>query len=131
MSNLPALTGPDWTHDERLFVNLYIETGNATQSAIQAFQEPDPVKASRKGNYGLKANREVFNLVLEREGITDHAIAKGIAEGMQAERKTYAKHMGEIGELEDIELLESLKDRFNNEFYVEFAVDGAIKLIKG
>lgn len=44
---------------------------------------------------------------------------------------TAVDYMGEIGELEDIELLESLKDRFKGEFYVEFAVDGAIKMIKG
>ncbi|EDZ61254.1 protein containing armadillo-like domain [Sulfurimonas gotlandica GD1] len=44
---------------------------------------------------------------------------------------TAVDYMGEIGEEEDIELLESLKSRFNGEFYVEFAVDGAIKMIKG
>lgn len=44
---------------------------------------------------------------------------------------TAVDYMGEIGEVEDIELLESLKKRFDGEFYVEFAVDGAITMIKG
>lgn len=44
---------------------------------------------------------------------------------------TAVDYMGEIGEVEDIPLLESLKKRFEGEFYVEFAVDGAIALIKG
>ena len=44
---------------------------------------------------------------------------------------TAVDYMGEIGEVEDIVLLESLKERFASEFYVEFAVDGAIALIKG
>ena len=44
---------------------------------------------------------------------------------------TAVDYMGEIGEVEDIELLESLKRRFDGEFYVEFAVDSAVKLIKG
>ncbi len=44
---------------------------------------------------------------------------------------TAVDYMGEIGEEEDIELLESLKDRFSGDVYVEFAVDGAVKLIKG
>ena len=44
---------------------------------------------------------------------------------------TAVDYMGEIGEEKDIELLESLKARFNGEFFVEFAVDGAIKMIKG
>lgn len=44
---------------------------------------------------------------------------------------TAVDYMGEIGEEEDIVLLESLKDRFHGDFYVEFAVDSAIKLIEG
>jgi len=44
---------------------------------------------------------------------------------------TAVDYMGEIGEEEDIELLESLKERFSGDFYAAFAVDGAIKMIKG
>ena len=44
---------------------------------------------------------------------------------------TAVDYMGEIGEIEDIKLLESLKKRFEGEVYVEFAVDGAITMIKG
>ncbi len=44
---------------------------------------------------------------------------------------TAVDYMSEIGEEEDIELLESLKERFKGEVYVEFAVDGAVKMIKG
>ncbi|MBL1244240.1 MAG: HEAT repeat domain-containing protein [Sulfurimonas sp.] len=44
---------------------------------------------------------------------------------------TAVDYMSEIGELKDIPLLESLKERFSGEVYVEFAVDGAITMIKG
>lgn len=44
---------------------------------------------------------------------------------------TAVDYLGEIGEEEDILLLVSLKDRFSNDSYVAFAVDSAIKLIKG
>jgi len=44
---------------------------------------------------------------------------------------TAVDYMGEIGEEEDVALLESLKERFSGDSYVEFAVDSAIKLIEG
>ena len=44
---------------------------------------------------------------------------------------TAVDYLSEIGEMSDIPLLESLKKRFAGEFYVEFAVDSAIKSIKG
>lgn len=44
---------------------------------------------------------------------------------------TAVDYMSEIGEPRDIPLLESLKKRFAGDFYAEFAVDGAIKMIKG
>ena len=44
---------------------------------------------------------------------------------------TAVDYLGEIGEPEDISLLESLKERFPGDFYAEFAVDTAVKMIKG
>jgi len=44
---------------------------------------------------------------------------------------TAVDYMGEIGECDDVELLESLKERFSGEVYVQFAVDGAVAMIKG
>lgn len=44
---------------------------------------------------------------------------------------TAVDYLAEIGEVEDIELLKSLKERFADDFYVEFAVDSAIKSIEG
>jgi HEAT repeat protein len=44
---------------------------------------------------------------------------------------TAVDYLAEIGEMRDIPLLESVKKRFAGEFYAEFAVDSAIKSIKG
>ena len=70
------------------------------------------------GDVNFSESREMLLELLESE--------KDINVAMTA-----VDYMGEIGEEEDIKLLESLKERFKGEFYVEFAVDGAIKMIKG
>ena len=44
---------------------------------------------------------------------------------------TAVDYLAEIGEIKDIGLLESLKDRFNQDPYVEFGVNSAIKSIEG
>lgn len=44
---------------------------------------------------------------------------------------TAVDYMSEIGQPEDIPLLESLKERFAGDSYAEFAVDSAVKMIKG
>ncbi|MFA6192198.1 MAG: HEAT repeat domain-containing protein [Sulfurimonas sp.] len=44
---------------------------------------------------------------------------------------TAVDYLAEIGEMRDIPLLESVKKRFAGEFYAEFAVDSAIKSIRG
>ena len=44
---------------------------------------------------------------------------------------TAVDYIAEIGELEDIDQLENIKQRFNDEPYVQFAIDRAITCIKG
>ena len=70
------------------------------------------------GDVDFSESREMLVELLETE--TDINVAM-----------TAVDYMGEIGEEEDIELLESLKERFTGDFYAEFAVNGAITLIKG
>lgn len=96
MSKALETTSNDWDHQDRIFVAMYIETGLVVPSAQQAYQIADPVKAGRTGNRFLKRNRSVFNLVLERQGITDTALAKVVAEGLKATKVTYAKFQGKI-----------------------------------
>lgn len=70
------------------------------------------------GDVNFAESRDMLVELLESE--TDINIAM-----------TAVDYMGEIGEVEDIQLLESLKERFDGDVYAKFAVDGAIKLIKG
>ncbi|HEC62227.1 hypothetical protein LCGC14_3039600 [marine sediment metagenome] len=86
----------DMSHDDRLFVALYLEGGRVTQAAIEAYQEPDPVKAGRIGNAALKRMPEVFNMMMDREGLTDKDLLKRLLEGLDAEKTIFAKHQGMI-----------------------------------
>ncbi len=70
------------------------------------------------GDVNFAESRDMLLELLEKEDDVNVAM-------------TAVDYLAEIGEEEDIALLESLKERFSSEFYVEFAVDGAIKMIKG
>ena len=70
------------------------------------------------GDVNFKESRDMMVELLENEDDVNVAM-------------TAVDYMGEIGKEEDVELLESLKKRFNGDGYVEFAVNGAVKMIKG
>lgn len=70
------------------------------------------------GDVSFAESRELLCELLEKEEDINVAM-------------TAVDYMAEIGEEEDIPLLESLKTRFDNHPYVTFSVDGAIRSIKG
>lgn len=92
----PDTAVADLTHDDRLFIALLLELGRVAPAAMEAYHEPDPVKAGRIGNAALKRMPEVLNLILDHQGLTDAHLAATIMEGMKAERIKYATHQGEI-----------------------------------
>lgn len=70
------------------------------------------------GDVNFSESREMLVELLEKEHDINVAM-------------TAVDYMRELGFLQDIPLLESLKKRFNNEPYVEFAVNKVIAAIKG
>ena len=89
-------TDLEMTHDDRLFVALYLERGRVTEAAIEAYQEPDPVKAGRLGNAALKRMPDVFAMVMDRAGLTDKDLIRRLLEGLDAEKTKFATHQGVI-----------------------------------
>jgi HEAT repeat protein len=69
------------------------------------------------GDVTFKESRDLMVDLLEQEQDLNVAM-------------TAVDYLSEIGTLEDIDLLDSLKSRFNNDTYVQFAVDRAIQCIK-
>lgn len=70
------------------------------------------------GDVNFAESREMLVELLEHE--------KDINVAMTA-----VDYMAEIGEVEDIPLLETIKERFQNDPYVLFGVDNAIRTIRG
>jgi len=70
------------------------------------------------GDVNFSESRDMLVELLQKE--TDINVAM-----------TAVDYMAEIGEMEDIPLLETLKVRFNDDPYVVFGVDNAINGIKG
>ncbi len=69
------------------------------------------------GDVNFAESREMLVELLEHENDINVAM-------------TAVDYISEIGEMEDIEVLENLKSRFNDS-YVDFAVDNAIRSIRG
>ena len=70
------------------------------------------------GDVNFKESREMLLELLEKEQDLNVAM-------------TAVDYLSEIGEPNDIALLESLKLRFNNDNYAVFAIDNTIRSIKG
>lgn len=70
------------------------------------------------GDVNFAASRDMLIELLENEYDLNVAM-------------TAVDYMAEIGEEEDIELLERVKERFSNDTYASFAVDGAVRSIRG
>jgi HEAT repeat protein len=69
------------------------------------------------GDVNFSESREMLIELLENE--------KNINVAMTA-----VDYMAEIGQPEDVELLQEVKERFKDESYAQFAIDAAIKLIE-
>ena len=92
----PTVVDMDMSHNDRLFVALYLEGGRVTEAAIEAYQVPDPIKAGRIGNAALKRFPEVFAMMMDREGLTDKDLIRRLLEGLDAQKTKFATHQGLI-----------------------------------
>jgi len=70
------------------------------------------------GDVGFKESRDMLVELLQTETHINVAM-------------TAVDYLAEIGEIEDIPLLEKVKDRFDGDVYAQFGIDNAISMIKG
>ncbi len=83
------MTSNDLTLKQRKWLKLYLENGNATESAMQVYDCQDRDSAGQIGYENLrKLDYEDF---LEEAGITDKLLQNKIMEGLDANRTVSAR----------------------------------------
>ncbi len=87
----------DLTIKQRRFLEVYIETGNATEAAMQAYDCKDRKSAKSLGNSILtKLDNEAINIKMDAAGLTDELLMLKLHEGLYANTVIVAKHQGAI-----------------------------------
>ncbi|MBI4097628.1 MAG: terminase small subunit [Candidatus Levybacteria bacterium] len=76
------------TLKQRNWLKLYLETGNATEAAVQSYDCKDRESAAQVGYENLR--KLDYRDFLEEAGITDELLLRKIAEGLDANRTVSA-----------------------------------------
>ncbi len=84
------------TLKERKWLQVYMETMNATEAAMQAYDCQDRESAGTIGSENLQKLAGKFSDVMDMAGLTDEYLATKMREGMDAEKVEIAKHQGAI-----------------------------------
>ena len=94
------------TDKEKTFVNLYLESGNATESALNAGFGSNKKSAAVMGHRLLKSHKihDAINQEFSKSGILDKMLVRNILEGLKAIKKTYRKIKTPDGKVKIIEL---------------------------
>lgn len=93
-----ALKGIKLTPKMRKWLRVYLETGNYTEAARQAYNCKNNDSAWSMGYHNLKLLAVPIESLMDMAGISDGAIIKGVGEGIQATKVVVATHQGVIGE---------------------------------
>ena len=89
------------TLKQRKWLKVYIETGNATEAAMQAY---DCTARDCGGHIGWENVRKLqgaISTLMDKHGITDGLLMDKLREGLDAEKTEFAKHEGKITDSQD------------------------------
>lgn len=114
------------TLKQRKWLEVYLQTGNATEAAMQAYDCKDRNSASIIGFENIrKLNYEDF---LEEAGITDSLLQKKIIEGLDATRTVSAKIINKGADTQDDDFID-VPDFMARHKYLETALKLKQRLI--
>lgn len=83
------MASQDLTLKQRKWLQVYLETGNATEAAVQAYDVKDREGAAQIGWENLR--KLDYTEFLEEAGITDNLLQKKIFAGLEATKTVSAK----------------------------------------
>ncbi len=86
------------TLKRREWLKVYIQTGNATEAAMQAFDCNSRPSAAKIGSELLRLLEGNIKGKMEVAGLTDEVLFSKLADGLDADRVEVAKHQGHIGD---------------------------------
>lgn len=89
----------DLTLKQRKWMDTYLETGNATEAAMQSYNCKDRNSASQIGWENLR--KLDFAHFMEKAGITDTLLMKKTLEGLEAGKIQRDYETGEIHKVQD------------------------------
>lgn len=82
------------TIKQRKFIDLYLETGNATEAAMQSYNVKDRESAAAVG-YETLRNLQTDEL-MEKAGISDKRLLEKLNEGLDASKRQRDFETGEV-----------------------------------
>ena len=88
--------GDSLTIKQRKWLVVYMDTGNATEAAMQIYDCENRETASVIGSENLVKLKGKFSDVMDMAGLSDEFLAMKLREGMDAEKVEIAKHQGKI-----------------------------------
>ncbi len=84
----------DLTVKQRKWLKVYVETGNATEAAMQVYDCQDRESAASLGAQNLRNLKGKYTEVMEAAGIDDAFLAKVLKEGLEATAVSRAQKDG-------------------------------------
>jgi len=82
------------TLKQRKWLEVYLDTGSATEAAMQAYNCKDRASAGVVGCNTLKSIKGATRALMEKCGITDKVLYEKLAEGLDANRTVFAQFEG-------------------------------------
>lgn len=86
------------TLKQRKWLQVYLETGNATEAARQVYDCKDDNAAGTVGFENLRKLAIPITEILDKMGLSDGRLVKVLDDGLKANKVELAKFQGKIGE---------------------------------